>query len=123
MVQRQFWDMDAESRFDISIQLVDTDSRLRPGLTAQIEIVGDKRTNALYIPRQALFQKDGKQTVYLKSGRNFEQRQVKIQWENESRAAIEGLRERDEVSLVDPTTPRKTGASASVAPGVLGGNL
>lgn len=121
MVQRQFWDMDAGSKFDISIQLNDTDSRLLPGLTAQIEIVGEKKVNALYIPRQALFQKDGRQTVYLKGGRNFEQRQVKVLYENESRAAIEGLKERDEVALVDPTAPRKTVASGSAGQGVLGG--
>ena len=121
MVQRQFWDIDAGSKFDTSIQLVDTDSRLRPGLTAQIEIVGDKKTDALYIPRQALFQKDGKQTVYLKTGRSFEQRQVKVQCANESSAAIEGLKQGDQVAMVDPTAPRKTGASGSTTPGVLGG--
>lgn len=113
VAQRQFWDFflgGGGGKFDIAMRLDDTDSHLRPGLTAQIAMSGGKRANTLYVLRQALFQKDGKQIVYLKDGKSFEQRAVKIQGENESRAAIDGLREGDEVALVDPTTPRRTGA-------------
>jgi HlyD family secretion protein len=121
MVQRQFWDTEGGGKYDISIQLVSSDPRFRPGLTAQIVVLGDKKANALYVPRQALFQKSGKQVVYLKDGKNFEQRPVSIQGENESRAAITGLKAGDEVALVDPTAPRKGGSSAAAAPGVAGG--
>ena len=109
VAQRQFWDFflgGGGGKFDIAMQLDDTDSHLRPGLTAQIAMSEGKRANTLYVLRQALFQKDGKQIVYLKDGKSFEQRAVKIQGENESRAAIEGLREGDEVALLDPTAPR-----------------
>jgi HlyD family secretion protein len=116
MVQRQFWEMDARSKFNISVQLTDPDSRLLPGLTAQIEIVGEKKANTLYIPRQALFQKDGKQTVYLKKAASFEQLQVKVGAENESRAAVEGLKEGAEVALIDPTALRKAATSGAASP-------
>ena len=120
MVQRQFWDIDAGSKFDVSVQLTDADPRLRPGLTAQVVIVGDKKANVLYLPRLALFQKDGKQIVYLRNSRSYDQRQIKVEFENESRAAISGLKEEDEVALMDPTAPRKSAAATSPA-GALGG--
>src|SRR5262249_9589037 len=66
MVQRAFWETDSLSKFDISIQLTDFDPSLRPGLTAQILVLGSKNANTLYVPRPAIFQKDGKQIVYLK---------------------------------------------------------
>ena len=118
MVQRNFWDDDQASRYDITIQLSDSDPRLRPGLTAQIVILGEKKPNALYIPRQAIFHKEGAQTVFLRKGAGFEQLPVKVDEENESRAAIEGLKEGDEVAFIDPTAPRKAASSpATAAPG------
>lgn len=120
MSVRQFWDQDSGGKFDVSIELSNTDSRLRPGLTAQIVILGDERRNVLYMPRQALFLKDGKRIVYVKSSNGFEQREVKIQSESESRAAVEGLNAGTEVALVDPTAPRRSGTSGGSSPGIGG---
>jgi multidrug efflux pump subunit AcrA (membrane-fusion protein) len=122
MVQRAFWETDSTSKFDISIQLTDIDPSLRPGLTAQIVILGAKNPNTLYVPRLAIFQKDGKQIVYLKKTSGFEQLQVKVGSQNESRTAIEGLKEGDQVALIDPTAPRKATNSGSASP-LGGGNL
>jgi len=120
MVQRSFFWEDSGSKYDISIQLTDSDARLLPGLTAQVVIVGEKKANALYIPRQALFQKEGKQTVFLKKGASFKQLPIKVYFENESRAAIEGLRDGDDVALIDPTAARKE-ASPGASPALGGG--
>jgi hypothetical protein len=49
----------------------------------------------------------------VKSGRGFDQREVKILCENESRAAIEGLTVDDRVALLDPTAPRRAGSNAT----------
>lgn len=113
MSSRMFWEANNGGRFDIGIQLEKDDPRLRPGLTAEITILGDERKNVLYIPRLALFLRDGKRVVYIKNGRGFEQHEVKIDGENESRAAIEGLSTNDKVALLDPTAPKKAGASAT----------
>jgi HlyD family secretion protein len=116
MVQRNFfWDDDQGSRYDITIQLSDSDPRLRPGLTAEIVILGEKKPNTLYIPRQTVFQKEGAQTVFLRKGTGFEQLPVKVDAENESRAAIEGLKEGEEVAFIDPTAPRKAASSPETA--------
>jgi HlyD family secretion protein len=121
MSKRQFWQEDLGGKFDVTIQLSDADSRLRPGLTAQVVVQADKKKDVLYVPRQALFLKDGKRVVYVKKGNAFEQREVKIQSEGESRAAIEGLDAGTEVALIDPTAPRKAGSSAASSPAIGGG--
>jgi HlyD family secretion protein len=117
MSTRQFWEAGVGGKFDMTIHLLTEDPRLRPGLTAQIVVLGDKKKSVFYVPRQALFMKDGKRIVYVKNGRDFEQREVKIQCENESRAAIEGLTVDDRVALLDPTVPRRAGANSTPAMG------
>jgi multidrug resistance efflux pump len=117
---RQFFSSNTSGNFEVGIQLVDNDSRLRSGFTAQIVFLGGVKKNVLYLQRQALFLKDGKRIVYVKKGNGYEQREVKIQNENESRAAIEGIEEGSVVTLVDPTAPRKTGSGGSAA-GSIGG--
>lgn len=113
MTTRQFFDSNSGGKFDVSIQLPKTDARLRPGLTAQILFLGDQAGSVLYLPRQALFLKDGKHIVYVKNGSGYEQREVKINAENESRVALQGLAEGTEVALIDPTVPRKVTAASS----------
>lgn len=109
----QFWEVGMGGRFDISIQLTDEEPNLRPGLTAQIMIVGDKKTNVLYLPTQALMMKEGKRVVYVKRSKGFEQQETKVLCENESHAAIEGLKIGDRVALLDPTAPKTTDSSGA----------
>jgi HlyD family secretion protein len=112
---RMPWEDDSGGRFEATITLASTDPRLRPGLTAHIFINGDPRKDVLYVPRQALFLKENKRMVYVRDGSNFEPREVKIQAQNESRAAIEsaGVRAGTEIALVDPTAPRKAANSGA----------
>src|SRR5215831_1580045 len=121
MNNRRFWEADTAAKFDITIALNGTDPRLRPGLTAHIVIHGDPHKNVLYLPRQALFLKDSKRVIYVKDGNNFEPREVKIQAENESRAAIDGIAVDTEVALVDPTAPRKSSTTSDVSAPSAGG--
>jgi HlyD family secretion protein len=120
MSVRQFFSSNTNGNFEVGIQLANKDPRLRSGFTAQIVFLGASKKNVLYLPRQALFLKDGKRIVYARKGNGYEQREVKIQSENESRAAIDGLEQGSRVALVDPTAPRKTAGNSS-APGGLGG--
>jgi multidrug efflux pump subunit AcrA (membrane-fusion protein) len=120
MNSRRFWEDDTSTKFEVSVKLANTDPGMRPGLTARIFINGDPRKDVLYAPRQALFLKEDKRIVYVRNGSNFEPREVKIQAENESRAAIEGIRAGTEIALIDPTAPRKTanaGGSSQVGGG------
>src|ERR1700722_10254576 len=101
MSTREFWEGNTGGTFDVTLQLSQADPHLRSGLTAQIVFVGDQMRNVLYIPRQALFFKDGKRIAYVKKGNGYEEREVKIHGENESRVAAEGLATDDDVALID----------------------
>ena len=121
MNQRRFWEADTFPKFDVVIALLGKDSWLRPGLTAQVIIHGEPRKNVLYLPRQAVMMKESKRLVFVKHGSNFDQQEVKILSENESRAAIEGITAGAEVAMVDPTAPKKTPSSTSTPPAGAGG--
>jgi HlyD family secretion protein len=112
---KQFWEGDTANRFEVLIAVSSADPRMRPGLTAQAYIHGEAKKNILYVPRQALFLKDNKQVVYLRKGSTFDPREVRIQAENESRAAIEGVAAGSEIALVDPTAPRKSAGAAAIS--------
>ena len=123
MNQRRFWEADTSAKFDITIALNGKDSRLRPGLTAQVVIHGDPRKNVPYLPRQAVMSKDSKHVVYVKNGTSFEPREVKIVAQNESRVTVEGISPGSEIAMVDPTAPnrRPVPTSASALPAGGGG--
>src|ERR1017187_2340243 len=75
---RRFWEDDTSNRFEVTITLATTDTRMRPGLTTHIVINGDPHKDVLYVPRQAMFLKENKRLVYVRNGSNFEPREVKI---------------------------------------------
>jgi len=118
---RQFWEAGSASKFEVTVTLASSDARMRPGLTAQVSINSEPQKGVLYVPRQALFLKDNKRVVYIKNGSSFDPHEIKIQAENESRAAIEGIGLGTEIALVDPTAPRKAAVSTASAPGGAGG--
>jgi HlyD family secretion protein len=113
MSMRQFFSSDSSGSFDVGIRLAKEDTRLRSGLTAQIVFIGASKKNVLWVPRQAIFIKDGKRIAYAKKGNGYDQREVKILSENESRAQVDGLDEGSRIALVDPTAPRKATGPAT----------
>jgi multidrug efflux pump subunit AcrA (membrane-fusion protein) len=108
MSTREFFQASSGGSFEASIQLTDADARLRSGFTAQILFKGGSQTNVLILPRQALFFKDGKRLVFVKAGNGYDQREVVIQGQSESHAAVTGVDAGSMVALIDPTAPRKT---------------
>jgi len=84
------------------------DVLLRPGLLSDIEIIVEKIPNAIHIPNQALFEKEGKLVVFVKGRRGFEERPVKLARRSESTLVIaEGLKPGEVVAMTDPTATGK----------------
>jgi multidrug resistance efflux pump len=104
---------DPMRRFDVIFSLDASDPGLKPGLSSQIQVVGEQLRKVLYLPRQALFLRDGKAIVYAKVGRSFEPRVVQVKHMTESEVVLEGLPEGAEVALVNP---EKSNGSASAGP-------
>ena len=76
---------------------------LRPGMLADVEIIVEKIPNAIFIPAQAIFEKEGKSLVYVKQGAKFVPREVKLLKRSESLMIIsDGLKAGEEISMQDP---------------------
>jgi len=52
--------------FDVEISIDRQGAELRTGMTANIDVVGEKREKVLTVPVEALFRKDDKEFVYFK---------------------------------------------------------
>ncbi|HLW79663.1 MAG TPA: efflux RND transporter periplasmic adaptor subunit, partial [Terriglobia bacterium] len=122
MASSEMWGGDNTRRFDATFALDKSDARLRPGFTAHLTILGDAVKNVLVLPRQAIFEKEGKPIVYVRTGARFEAREVKIKYRTESRVAVDGLNEGTEVALVNPEEaakkPQKSAGPLTPAAGV-----
>ncbi len=102
------------------------DVLLRPGLLADVEIIVEKVPNAVYVPNQSIFEKDGKSVIFVKKGETFEERTIHISKRSESVSVIEtGLQPGEVVALQDPTAKpgdkkkdekKSSGGAASALP-------
>jgi hypothetical protein len=50
------------------------DVLLRPGLLADVEIILENFPNAIHVPNQAVFERDGKPIVFVRKGDTWEER-------------------------------------------------
>lgn len=121
--RRYFWDSDSKRQFDGTFQLDRVDPRLRPGMSAQVDIIGQQLKNVLYVPRQAVFEKEGRPVVYVKEGDRLALREVKVRYRTASRVVIEGLNEGTEVALVNPEQGAPGKASPAPTPAGGGGGV
>jgi biotin carboxyl carrier protein len=119
----EFWDEDAQHKFDVAVQLDRTDPRLRPGFAVRLSILGDNLSRAVSIPGGAVFDHDGKKVVYCKRNRGFEMQEVKVRALSEGRAILTGISPGTVIALVNPgkkpTGNSKSGGAAnpSLGPG------
>ena len=116
--QGSFFQTSAVRRFDIVLDLDHPDPMMRAGSSLRVVIDGREIKDALHVPRQAVFEKAGKNYVFQQNGDRFERRDVKVLNATESRAVISGLHEGDVIALVDPDIALSRTKSAS---GPLGG--
>jgi multidrug resistance efflux pump len=108
--------------FDATFELNPNGEPLNLGVTARVKIRGTNMKNALSLPRQALFQKEGKPVVYVRRAAGWEARDVQVKYLTESRAILEGIAEGTEVALVNPDLQKgKTAMKAGILASILGG--
>lgn len=103
-------DMSASTvkNFPARATLTSVDERLRPGTSASVEIIIERRPNTLMIPLQASFNLNGKPTVYVQNGKEFAVRRIQIGKQNEEDLVVTGgLKEGDTVALIDPVKAAK----------------
>ncbi len=91
--------------FGVTVELDRTDPRLmKPGARVRAILEVENQANAFAIPRQALFEKDGKKLAYVKKGDEFRPVEVTIGSSSAGRVVVtKGLSRGDEIALEDPT--------------------
>ncbi|HYP09814.1 MAG TPA: efflux RND transporter periplasmic adaptor subunit [Bryobacteraceae bacterium] len=81
------------------------DVLLRPGLLADVEIILEKIPDAINVPNQAVFEKDGKQVVYVRNEKGWEERVIQPVKRSESVMVIAGgVKPGDTIAMSDPFT-------------------
>jgi len=89
--------------FGITVEINERDERLRPGMTATAEIRIERKEKALFVPIQAVFDREGRRVVYVSQLGGFREREVVTGSVNRDFAVIEkGLSAGDRVALSDP---------------------
>jgi hypothetical protein len=99
----QAWDR----KFDCRMTLDQASPELRPGMSSNLVITAETLDNVLWVPSQALFERDGRSFVYLKTADGFTPRDVTLVKRSESQAVLTGVNEGDAVALSNPSEQKK----------------
>jgi multidrug efflux pump subunit AcrA (membrane-fusion protein) len=87
----------------VNIAIDSSDPRLIPDLSASGDITISGTDNALTIPQEAVFNEDGKPTVYVKQAGLFQARAVELGGRNNTQFVVRsGLAAGDEIALQKP---------------------
>jgi HlyD family secretion protein len=80
---------------------------LRPGLLADVEIIVEKIPDALHVPAQAVFEKNGKSIVYVQKEGKFEPREIQLIKRSESTMVLAGgVQPGETIAMADPTAEK-----------------
>ena len=109
-----------DRRFECKLAIDEPLPELRPGMSARIEIITAELSDALWLPSQALFDRDGKKFVYLSRGGSFAPLDVELVRAGESKVVIQGLEEGAVVALADPTKKTEAGPAGSASDAITG---
>jgi HlyD family secretion protein len=101
--------------FSVTVQVNESERRLRPGMTARVDIEVEERLKALFLPIEAVFEREGRSVVYM-AGRRPRPREVVLGPSNADFVVVEkGLSRGERVLLRNPETalPDFSGAPGS----------
>ncbi|HEY7189607.1 MAG TPA: efflux RND transporter periplasmic adaptor subunit [Vicinamibacterales bacterium] len=88
--------------FNCRIALDDTDDGLRPGLSVDIVIRVETLSHVLWVPSQAVFEREGRWFVYRQAPEGYVAHPVTIVRRTESQAVVTGVDEGATIALADP---------------------
>jgi HlyD family secretion protein len=112
LAQKMFWEPDTSRQFNAAFALARPSAVLRPGMTARVIVEGETLKNVTHLPRQVLFEKEGKSVVYVREGRAFKAVPVKVASITETRVVLRDFPADADVALVNPETAASGGGRA-----------
>ncbi len=90
--------------FGVTVQINESEPGLRPGMTARVDIEAEEREDAIFVPLEAVFEKEGRHVVYPEA-RRPRAREVVLGPSNADFVVVEkGLAPGERVLLRDPAT-------------------
>ena len=93
--------------FDLTVTLDDRDPRLRPGLTVSLRIAVDRLRDAVTVPADAVFERNGEEIVYLMEGGEPRPRRISVDRRSDDRVVVRsGVSPGDQIALLDPTVEK-----------------
>ena len=110
--------MDDTKRFNVDVALKGdlAELKLKPGLTAKVEILVGELKNVVAVPVQAVFVERGRFFVFRRDGNKAERVPVEIEDGNAQFAVVtKGLEEGAEILLFNPESTEGGGATAAPA--------
>ncbi len=92
-----------KKNFDLSVELENPDPRLRPGMTATLRIEAERVPNALVIPADSVFMKNGQAVVYVLRDGLYHARSVTLARRGVGNVMVSrGLSAGERIALKDP---------------------
>ena len=92
--------------FDVTIKITEKDPRLKPGLTAGLNLIFDRQKDIVSVPLSAVISREKKHLVFVADGGKIKERTIVLGPSNERSVIVqEGLRDGEEVVL----NPRYSG--------------
>jgi len=102
--QRNFLNPDLKV-YNTDVSISELDASLKPGMSAKVEIIIDQFEDVLYVPVQAIVNREENKYCFVQTSNGLEERQVKAGAFNENFIVIyDGLKEGEKVSLKPPRT-------------------
>lgn len=108
------WDAKIKT-FETVVSLNEIDPRMRPGMTCMVDIITEEIPDALSIPIESVFEKEGKTIAYVMGSRSPKRREVTLGKRNNTHIVVtQGLSPGDKIALRDPFAgPEAEEASSS----------
>ena len=99
--------------FGVTVTLDAMDAKtMKPGARVRAVLEVENRKSAMVLPRQAIFEKDGKRIVYVRDGRSFKATVVETGTSSAGRVVVtKGLKAGAVIALRDPDAERSEGSS------------
>lgn len=89
--------------FNIAIQILNIDPKIRPGMSATARIAVDKIPNSILAPPEAVFEKNGRTVAYVLHNGGFQERFVQVGRRGKTAVLVaNGLRPGERIALRDP---------------------
>jgi HlyD family secretion protein len=90
--------------FTLLITLDQNDSRFKPAITGDVNVLVEKVPNAIIIPAQAMFEKSGQNVVYVWRSGEFKETPIQVGRKSGDRILVaKGVGPGDTLALRDPT--------------------